>query len=125
MKLINNFLCGVQVASLAEAVVWIERSGLNREQALEFLKQAAPGSPLLRGVAARMVEATYEVNFFLSLMKKDMNYAQADAKTLGVELKTASTAEARFQDAVRAGFGEKDMSAVVEPLRRHQICHTS
>jgi 3-hydroxyisobutyrate dehydrogenase len=118
MKLINNFLCGVQVASLAEAVVWIERSGLNREQALEFLKQAAPGSPLLRGVAGRMVEATYGVNFFLSLMKKDMNYAQADAKTLGVELKTASTAEARFQDAVRAGFGEKDMSAVVEPLRR-------
>jgi len=118
MKLINNFLCGVQVASLAEAVVWIERSGLNRQQALEFLKQAAPGSPLLRGVAVRMVEATYGVNFFLSLMKKDMNYAQVDAKTLGVELKTAATAEARFQDAVQAGFGGKDMSAVVEPVRR-------
>jgi 3-hydroxyisobutyrate dehydrogenase-like beta-hydroxyacid dehydrogenase len=42
MKLINNFLCGVQVASLAEAVVWIERSGLNREQALDFLKKGSP-----------------------------------------------------------------------------------
>jgi len=118
MKLINNFLCGVQVASLAEAMVWIERSGLNRDQALEFLKKAAPGSPLLAGISARMVEATYGVNFLLSLMKKDMNYAQADAKTLGIELQTAAIAEARFEQAVKAGFGEKDMSAVVEPLRR-------
>jgi len=117
LKLINNFLCGVQVASLAEAVVWIERSGLNREQALDFLKKAAPGSPLLAGVSARMVEATYGVNFFLSLMKKDMNYAQADAKTLGIELRTAASAESRFEEAVEAGFAEKDMSAVVEPLR--------
>ncbi len=39
LKLINNFLCGVQIASLAEAMVWIERSGLNREQSLEFLKK--------------------------------------------------------------------------------------
>ena len=120
MKLINNFLCGVQVASLAEAVVWIERSGLNREQALEFLKKAAPGSPLVAGVSTRMVEATYGVNFFLSLMKKDMNYAQADAKTLGVELRTAATAESRFEEAVQAGLAEKDMSAVIEPLRRQR-----
>ena len=120
LKLINNFLCGVQVASLAEAVVWIERSGLNREQALEFLKKAAPGSPLVAGVSTRMLEATYGVNFFLSLMKKDMNYAQADAKTLGVELRTAATAESRFEEAVQAGLAEKDMSAVIEPLRRQR-----
>jgi 3-hydroxyisobutyrate dehydrogenase len=117
LKLINNFLCGVQIASLAEAFVWIERSGLNRDQALEFLKRGAPGSPLLAAISARMVEATYGVNFLLPLMKKDMQYAQADAKTLGVELRTAVTAESRFQDALQAGFGEKDMSAVVEPVR--------
>jgi len=117
LKLINNFLCGVQIASLAEAFVWIERSGLNRDQALEFLKKGAPGSPLLAAISARMVEATYGVNFLLPLMNKDMQYAQADAKTFGVELRTAVTAESRFQDALQAGFGEKDMSAVVEPVR--------
>lgn len=117
LKLINNFLCGVQIASLAEAFVWIERSGLNRDQALEFLKKAAPGSPLLAGISARMVEASYGVNFLLSLMQKDIQYAQADAKRLGVELRTAMPAESRFKDAVQAGFAEKDMSAVVEPIR--------
>ena len=118
LKLINNFLCGVQVASLAEAFVWIERSGLDRTQALEFLKKGAPGSPLLAAISARMVEAKYEVNFLLPLMQKDLQYAQVDAKTLGVELRTATTAESRFQEAAQAGFNEKDMSAVVEPLRK-------
>lgn len=117
MKLINNFLCGVQVASLAEGMAWIERSGLDREQALTVLKNGAPGSPLLGTMSARMTEATYDVQFLLSLMGKDLHYAHLDAATLGVELRTAKTAEERFNEAAKAGYADKDMSAVVEPLR--------
>ena len=117
MKLINNFLCGVQVASLAEGLSWIERSGLDRDQALTVLKSGAPGSPLLGAISARMVEAKYDVNFLLSLMDKDLRYATKDAALLGIDLRTAKVAEARFADAIQAGYGEKDMSAVVEPLR--------
>lgn len=118
LKLINNFLCGVQVASLAEALTWIERSGLDRTQALEFLTKAAPGSPLLGGVSGRMVQATYEVNFLLPLMNKDMRYAAADAATFGVDLRTGASSESRFEDAIEAGITDKDMSAVIEPVRK-------
>jgi 3-hydroxyisobutyrate dehydrogenase len=117
MKLINNFLCGVQVASLAEGLAWIERSGLDREQALKILKNGAPGSPLLGAISARMVEANYDVNFLLSLMQKDLHYAGEDAATLGIDLLTAKTAEERFIEAANAGYADKDMSAVIEPLR--------
>jgi 3-hydroxyisobutyrate dehydrogenase len=117
MKLINNFLCGVQVVSLAEGLAWIERSGLDREQALRVLKSGAPGSPLLGAISDRMVAATYEVNFLLSLMNKDLQYAQRDAASLAVQLSTAKTAEARFTEAAESGFSDKDMSAVIEPLR--------
>lgn len=116
MKLINNFLCGVQVASLAEGLAWIERSGLDRAQALKILCNGAPGSPLLNAVSTRMAAANYDVNFLLSLMNKDLRYAVADAATLGIELRTAKTAEARFAEAA-AGYADKDMSAVIEPLR--------
>ena len=118
MKLINNFLCGVQVASLAEGLTWIERSGLDRDQALNVLKHGAPGSPLFGAISERMVNATYEVNFLLSLMRKDLGYAQADAATLGLDLRTAEIARARFTEAEQTGYAEKDMSAVVEPVRK-------
>jgi 3-hydroxyisobutyrate dehydrogenase len=117
LKLINNFLAGVQVASLAEGLSWIERSGLDRELALKVLRSGAPGSPLLGAISGRMVEAKYDVNFLLSLMEKDLRYAAIDAATLGIDLRTAKTAEKRFHEAVEAGYGDKDMSAVVEPLR--------
>jgi 3-hydroxyisobutyrate dehydrogenase len=117
MKLINNFLCGVQVASLAEGLAWIERSGLVREQALKILCKGAPGSPLINAISARMVTATYDVNFLLSLMRKDLRYADADAAALGVDLRAAKTAETRFAEAAAAGYADKDMSAVIEPFR--------
>jgi 3-hydroxyisobutyrate dehydrogenase len=117
LKLINNFLCGVQIASLAEGMVWLERSGLDREQALTFLKNGAAGSPLLAGLSARMASRDYTVNFLLKLMSKDLKYAGEAAAESGVDLTTAANARALFEQAVMLGYAEKDMSAVVEPLR--------
>jgi 3-hydroxyisobutyrate dehydrogenase len=117
MKLINNFLCGVQVASLAEGLTWIERSGLDREKALSILKAGAPGSPLLGAISQRMVDHDYTVNFLLRLMMKDLKYAQSEAAHCSVDLKTAEAARGLFEAAVAKGFGESDMASVIEPLR--------
>ncbi|HEY5212322.1 MAG TPA: NAD(P)-dependent oxidoreductase [Acidobacteriaceae bacterium] len=117
MKLLNNFLCGVQIASLAEGMVWLEHSGLDRDKALQVLKSGAPGSPLIAGISARMVSEDYTVNFLLRLLSKDLAYAQAAAAQAGVDLTTAANAQQLFDRAAAAGYGEKDMSAVVEVLR--------
>ena len=117
MKLINNFLCGVQVASFAEALTWIERTGLQRETALAFLKKGAPGSGILSTMAERMTERKYDVNFLLQLMAKDLRYAHAAAEQKGVRLATGESAGELFARAQQMGQGDKDMSAVVEVVR--------
>jgi 3-hydroxyisobutyrate dehydrogenase len=117
MKLINNFLCGVQVASLAEGLVWIERSGLDRDKALSFLKGGAAGSPLLGAISARMASRSYAVNFLLTLMRKDMLYAESEAAQCNVDLKTSEVARSLFEAAIAQGFGDEDMASVIEPLR--------
>jgi 3-hydroxyisobutyrate dehydrogenase len=118
LKLINNFVCGVQIAALAEAMAMIERSGLDRAKALEVLTSGAPGSPLVKAVSARMTTPDYTPNFLLRLMAKDLNYADKEAAKLAVELPTALAALGEFQKAIAAGHGEKDIAAVVEPLRK-------
>lgn len=117
LKLVNNFLCGVQIASLAEGMVWLERSGLDCDQALGFLKSGAPGSPVLANISARMAGRDYTVNFLLKLMAKDLKYASEAAAESGVDLTTAANARALFEQAAAMGYAEMDMSAVVEPLR--------
>lgn len=117
IKLINNFLCGVQVASLAEAIAWIERGGLDRAQAVNVLTEGSPGSPLVKMLAARMTAADYTPNFKLALMAKDLRYAQATAARSGVDLGSAKQALAAFDAAIKRGEGDRDMSAVIERLR--------
>ncbi|MFP5250285.1 MAG: NAD(P)-dependent oxidoreductase, partial [Acidobacteriota bacterium] len=117
MKLINNFLSAVQVTSFAEALAWIERTGLRRDTALDFLKRAAPGSPIFSTMAERMTRRAYDVNFLLRLIEKDLRYAHAAAAALGVELSMSSAAEKLFRAAREKGWGEKDMSAVLEAVR--------
>jgi 3-hydroxyisobutyrate dehydrogenase len=120
IKLINNFVCGVQVASLAEALVMIERSGLERARVLEVLTNGAPGSPLVKLVAARMTAGDYTPNFALRLMAKDLGYAIREAEKLGLELQTAASALARFRQGQSAGLSDKDMAAVIDVLKRER-----
>ncbi len=117
MKLLNNFLCGVQIASLAEGIAWLERSGLDVEKAMDLLKRGAPGSPLLANLSARMLSRDYTVNFYLRLMEKDLHYAGMAAAENGVDLTTAANARCLFEEAADEGYGDKDMSAVVEMIR--------
>jgi 3-hydroxyisobutyrate dehydrogenase len=123
LKLINNFLCAVQVTSFAEALAWMEQTGLRLDTALDFLKRGAPGSGILSAMSERMTRRTYEVNFLLRLMAKDIRYAHAAANQLGIDLSMSSSAEELFRKAQEQGLGEKDMSAVVEVVRE-QVSRT-
>jgi 3-hydroxyisobutyrate dehydrogenase len=123
LKLINNFLCAVQVTSFAEALVWMERTGLRLDSALDFLKRGAPGSGILSAMSERMTDRTYDVNFLLRLMAKDLRYARAAAAELGIDLSMSSPAQNLFGQAEELRLGEKDMSAVVEVVRRASEAH--
>lgn len=118
MKLINNFLCGVQAASLAEALAMIENSGLDRTQALEVLANGAPGSPMLKTLSARMTARDFRPNFSVNLMAKDLAYAIAEGSQLDVALKTAQAGREVFQAASASGWGEQDISAIIESFRK-------
>jgi 3-hydroxyisobutyrate dehydrogenase len=117
LKLVNNFMGGVQAASLAEAVALIERSGLDRTTALEVLLNGAPGSPLVKTLAARMTARDYTPNFSLKLMAKDLTYAAQEAQHCGMRLQMASCVLDIITRAIESGHGEQDFAVLVEPLR--------
>lgn len=119
-KLANNFLCGVQVASMAEALAMVETNGMDSGRIAALLVDGAPGSPLLTAVSKRMVNRDYAPNFTPPLMAKDLTYAAQAFAEAGIELKSAAAAIERFQAAARTGFAEQDIATVIEPLRAPQ-----
>jgi len=117
LKLINNFLCGVQAASFAEALSMMRAGGLDVEKAQAVLTNGAPGSPLVKAISARVAANDPTVNFSLRLMAKDLQYALEVAGRNGISLQTAAPALEMFQRAIANGFAEKDFSAIITSLQ--------
>jgi len=117
VKLINNVVCAVQAVALAEAIALMERSGLDVPTALSVLTNGAPGSPVVRAVGPRMTTPDYSVNFGLNLMHKDVRYAIEEGARFGVPMAAATAARESLANAIEAGLGDKDFSAVIETLR--------
>jgi 3-hydroxyisobutyrate dehydrogenase len=114
LKLINNFMCGVQAASFAEAVSLIEAGGLDRAKAEAILMSGAPGSGIVKRAAASAAANDFTPNFPLRLMAKDLGYAIDEASRRGLSLQTAGSALAMFKQAIAQGYGDEDFSAVVK-----------
>lgn len=119
MKLTNNFLCGVQAASFAEALSLIDAAGLDREKAMAILTGGAPGSGIMKRVVERVTANDFKPNFALRWMAKDLAYALEGAAGKGVTLPIATAALALFRQAIAEGHGDEDFSAVTKlPERR-------
>jgi 3-hydroxyisobutyrate dehydrogenase len=118
MKLINNFVCGVQAASFAEAAGMIEAAGLDRQKAFSVLTEGAPGSGIVKRVAGRVLANQFDPNFALQLMAKDLTYALQEGKALGMSLQSATSALEIFRKAIAEGYGNEDFSAVSKALKR-------
>lgn len=114
MKLVNNFVCGVQAASFAEALALITAGGLDCSKAVSVLTQGAPGSGIVKRVAERNAANDFTTNFALHWMAKDLSYAIAESASKNVPLQTAAAALSVFQRVIAAGHGEEDFSVVAK-----------
>jgi 3-hydroxyisobutyrate dehydrogenase len=117
VKLLNNFLAGVQAASFAEALAWMDRTGIDPAKAMEVLLPGAAGSPMIKNLYNRIQSNDSTVYFYLHLMAKDLLYARDEGRAYGLTLRTASAAAALFNSAIEHGDGDRDISAVVRQFR--------
>jgi 3-hydroxyisobutyrate dehydrogenase len=117
MKLINNLLGGVQIAALAEGLVLAEQAGLDMDRVVELLINGAPGSPMVKGKAARIVARDYRTEFALRWMHKDLSYALDEAAQHQTPMPTVAAARELYRLALAQGRGDEDFPAVAEALR--------
>jgi 3-hydroxyisobutyrate dehydrogenase len=114
MKLVNNFLCGIQAASFAEALALAAASGLDREKVIEILTSGAPGSGIVKRIADRIAAQDFAPVFATRWMSKDIGYAIDAASAEGLSLPVASAALAAFRRAIADGLGDQDFAAITK-----------
>jgi len=119
MKLVNNLMGAVQTVALAEGLALAERAGLDMQEVVPLIINGAPGSPIVKGKAARMVARSYDdTQFALKWMHKDATYALRAAAEYSVPMPTVAIAREVYQMACNLGLDNMDFSAVIEVLWR-------
>jgi 3-hydroxyisobutyrate dehydrogenase-like beta-hydroxyacid dehydrogenase len=112
LKLAVNAFFAAQLASMAELLALLGRSGLPEPQAAELLATFPVTSPALAG-AARMMAARASVPLFtIDLIAKDLGYALDEGEAKGLPLTATAATRNIFAMAQARGFGALNITAL-------------
>jgi len=112
-KLLTNTMGAVHAAALAEAVLAVDKAGVNPDAFLEVAAGSAGNSTVLGLKGRPMFERDFTPLFKLEHMLKDVRHCLDEAKALGVELSLGAFVEPLFAKVADAGDGEEDFAAVI------------
>jgi 3-hydroxyisobutyrate dehydrogenase-like beta-hydroxyacid dehydrogenase len=118
MKLaVNTMVFGLN-QTLSEALVLAEKAGVARELAYEVIANSAVAAPFVayKRAAFEHPEAT-PVAFALDLVAKDLALAADLAARVGAPVPQLETNRRIAGEAIEAGMGGADMSAIAVHLR--------
>ncbi len=118
MKLAVNAMVFGLNQTLAEALVLAEKAGVPRELAYEVIANSAVGAPFVAYKrAAHEHPESAPVAFALDLVAKDLDLAAALAARVGAPVPQLDTNRRVVGEAIDAGLGAADLSAIARHLR--------
>jgi 3-hydroxyisobutyrate dehydrogenase-like beta-hydroxyacid dehydrogenase len=117
VKMVNQFIGGITMAAIAEAMVLGIKAGADPQEMGRVIGVSSGNSALFQ---ARfwdyILKDFFEPGFFLDLKKKDMDIGITMAKTLNVPTPIGAAAYQMYSAASGMGAGKLDFSAVCKAI---------
>jgi 3-hydroxyisobutyrate dehydrogenase-like beta-hydroxyacid dehydrogenase len=113
-KIACNMMITMAIEAMAEAVVLTEASGLRREDFFELILGTLFGSRSYQIYSANIAKSNYQPGFKATLGLKDLRLAREAASGVGKVLPMLNAVHGRMGEAVEAGFGDQDWSAMAK-----------
>ena len=117
MKIVNQLLCGIHIATAAEGLAFAERAGIDPKTALDILSGSAASSWMLKNRGARMIEDDGKVTSAVDIFVKDLGLVLDAGRSEKIGLPLTAVAHQLFLAASGMGHGAKDDSQVIEAFR--------
>lgn len=112
MKLINNLVLGNFMATLAEAIVFAEKLGIDKEEVLDILNVGAGQSLVLNAKKTKLLNEDFSTHFSNALIYKDLHCLQDLANKEKHPLFTGALTKELYARTFAAGIGELDFSSI-------------
>ncbi len=118
LKMVFNLLLGEIMLAFSEGLVLGQSLGLDRDRLFEILSQSAVVAPFTISKREKIQGGTYEADFPLQWMQKDLQLASQTAYERGVALPAVNEIKEIYALAMQAGLAGKDFSAIYSFLSK-------
>lgn len=112
MKLVNNLVLGAFMATLAEAIAFGEKIGIEKDKVIEILLSGAGNSAILNAKKEKLLKEDFSPHFSCSLIYKDLHYLQELAWIKRNPLFIGSLAKELFALTFAEGADKEDFAAI-------------
>jgi 2-hydroxy-3-oxopropionate reductase len=116
VKAANQLLVGGTYALVAEAIMLMERSGVDARAGLDMLAGGLAASRILDTKRETMLAREFKPGFRIDLHHKDMGIAIAAARDAGVSLPVTGLVAQLIAAARAQGYGSLDHSALLKVI---------
>jgi 3-hydroxyisobutyrate dehydrogenase len=113
VKTVNQLLCGVHIAVVAEAFALAAKVGVDLKILLEIMSGSAASSWMLKDRGPRMLSADPEVTSAVDIFVKDLGIVLDAGRDTKAALPLAAAAHQMFLAASGRGDGAADDSQVI------------
>ena len=113
VKMINQLLAGVHIASAAEAMGLAAKAGLNTREVYDIIVNAAGNSWMFENRVPHMLDNDWTPLSSLNIFVKDMGIVTSTGRAHGFPLPMASAAEQQYLAGTASGYGAEDDSGLV------------
>lgn len=117
-KMANQMCIAGVLAGLSEAVRLAEAAGLDLAKTYEAISGGAAQSWQMDNRWPTMTAGEFDFGFAIDWMRKDLGYALAEARRLGLAAPITALVDQFYADVQAAGGGRKDTSALMTRLPR-------
>jgi len=117
VKTVNQLLCGVHIAVVAEAFSLADKVGVDLQLMLEILSGSSASSWMLKDRGPRMLQAEPEVTSAVDIFVKDLGLVLEAGRDSKAALPLAALAHQMFLSVSGRGDGRADDSQVIRAYR--------
>ena len=117
-KACNQIITGVGVASVAEALNFAARSGVDGAKVREALLGGFAYSRILENHGQRMLARNFKPGFKAWMHQKDVRIVMDEAHRLGLAMPTTAATMQLFNAMAGSGLGEEDSVAMLDLFER-------
>jgi 3-hydroxyisobutyrate dehydrogenase-like beta-hydroxyacid dehydrogenase len=118
MKIALNLQLAVQMLAFSEGVLLAEKSGIQRETAVDVMVHSAIASPMVQYRGPFVLKQPDEAWFNVNMMQKDMLLAMELGRQLDVPLPTTAVSNELLTAARAMGMETKDFACVFDVLAK-------